>query len=249
MWIAFRGSIPKEAAFPEANEDMVTVCEDAERIALSDGASESFDAQRWARLLTERFVIDPGVDGQWVQERLAVYRSAFVFNALSWAQQMAFERGSFATLLGIQIQRQLGRIDILAIGDSLALLVDGNMLVASWPYADPEQFNTRPTLLSTKETLNAFMGDPNFDTTHRTRFDLTALADPVLLCTTDALGQWVLREGNEALTRLQAIRSEDALRDLVLAERAGKRMRTDDSTLLVVHLRQPEEAHGGLPLA
>lgn len=199
MWIAFTGSIPKEAAFPEANEDVFAVCEEAGYIALSDGASESFDSQRWARLLTERFVTDPVVDVQWIQERLAVYRSAFDFNALSWAKQMAFERGSFATLLGIQIHQHNGWIDILAIGDSLALLVDGNKLIASWPYSDPEQFNMRPTLLSTNETLNAFVGEPDFYTTHQTRFHLTALADPVLLCTTDALGQWALRSAAEGV--------------------------------------------------
>jgi hypothetical protein len=57
----------------------------------------------------------------------------------------------------------------------------------------------------------------------------------VLLCMTDALGQWVLARLDEEvspITVLRKLRSPAAFRRFVLAERAAGRLRRDDTTLL-----------------
>lgn len=58
--VLFEGSIAKHTEAPEDNEDAFCVLAGSGRIVLSDGASESFDARTWARLLVERLgTVDP----------------------------------------------------------------------------------------------------------------------------------------------------------------------------------------------
>lgn len=154
--------------------------------------------------------------------------------AASWMQQAAFDRGSFASLLGV---RDCGgdRIAVLAIGDSLAVLCDGDRIVASFPYEAPEQFDARPRLLSTNPAENRFLDEPGAIAQRQCEWDLGPLEKPAVLCVTDALGRWLLGEqGAEPspIAKLRRIAKPHAFARFVRAERAAGRMRRDDTTLL-----------------
>ncbi len=246
----FSGSVPKDPSCPEANEDKFAFSEDGRRLALSDGASESFDSKLWADLLVHKFIADPKVRPEWVASVLAEYSSAHDFQSLSWSKQAAFERGSFATLIGVEQFDEHDALEVVAIGDSIALLSDGGKLVHGWPFDDPERFKERPTLLATVAGQNDFIGVSGFWTLHGKTFHLEGLTDPRLICMTDALGEWALKEvqaGRSGLYDLLAIQTEEQLSELVIRERAEKRMRIDDSTLLVLSFERGKK--DGLPVA
>ena len=81
--------------------------------------------------------------------------------------------------------------------------------------------------------------------------DSGALASPRLVCVTDALGEWLLRQtqsDGDGLARLLALTTEEELIALVVEERAAGRMRVDDSTLLVAAFDQGGGPDGQLPL-
>lgn len=247
----FVGSVPKEIGSPAANEDALTISDTSNRFALSDGASDSFDSKSWAKLLANRFVADPGVSPAWIGGALADYEAEHDFSAMSWSKQAAFERGSFATLLGGEYLVDHHTVELLAIGDSVALLIDGDQLVSAWPFDDPDRFQERPSLLSTVQRHNDFLDAGDFWTRHGTTLHLDKLNTPRLLCMTDALGEWTLRSsvrGNgDGLRELASLRSEEQLVELVLRERAAKRMRVDDSTLLVLSFER--ETRDGLSIS
>lgn len=249
MKIVFAGVVPKELTIPESNEDKFSFSHDGRRLALCDGASESFDSKLWAEVLSTLFVDDPKVGPDWVAIALRSYSAVYDHGTMSWSKQAAFERGSFATLLGVEEDSTHNSVEILAVGDSVALLISGRELVQSWPYSDPECFKQRPNLLATVNTHNNFVGQSGFWTEHGKTFDLEGLDNPILLCMTDALGEWALRQallGGEGLSELLSVSSEDALIMLVERERAAKRMRVDDSTLIVLSFVR--ESEDGLPL-
>ena len=59
---------------------------------------------------------------------------------------------------------------------------------------------------------------------------------------TDALAEWTLRgvrDGESTLGRLLSLTTEAELVELVLEARAAKRMRVDDSTLVIVSFSTP----------
>lgn len=239
----FVGSCLKDPMGSVINEDRWAICGKGGTLALCDGASESFDSSVWAQVLADKFVLDPAVTTEWLSDALAAYTARHDFASMSWSRQASYERGSFSTLLGVQRIAGSNMVEILAVGDSLAVMADGDMFFSSWPYSDPESFKGRPTLFSSLPEHNTFVSEPNFWTVHGKYYELTHLATPRLLCVTDALGEWLLRQvgsGGDGLSRLLAITSEQELIDLVVDERAAGRMRTDDSTLIVASFDRTE---------
>jgi hypothetical protein len=202
--------------------------------AVSDGASVSFDSAAWSRILARRYAQFPHLDEDWLREAILAYDGLHDRDSLPWMQQAAFDRGSFASLLGVS-DRGGGRIEVLAVGDSLAVLCDGDRIVASFPYEAPEQFEARPQLLSTDPAENAFLAAPGCRARLHAEWDLGPLHDPALLCVTDALGCWLLTQRDAApspLARLRALAKPRAFARFVEEERAAGRMRRDDTTLL-----------------
>lgn len=246
----FGGTVPKEFASPEANEDALALSDDGARFALSDGASDSFNSKLWANLLAHKFLADPGLNADWLAAALADYAAAHDFASMSWSKQAAFERGSFATLLGGEYFPEHHAVELLGVGDTVALLFDAGDLVCAWPLDDPERFQERPSLLSTVARHNDFLTTGDFRTKHVKIVQLAELRAPQLLCMTDALGEWALRslrDKDSGVSDLLSLQSEEQLAELVLRERAAKRMRIDDSTLLALSFEREER--DGLPVS
>lgn len=227
-------SVPKDPERPELNEDAWAPNEALTCFAVSDGASESYDSRAWAQLLVAKYASDPHFLPSWVEDATAKYSQHVDFDSLSWSKQAAYERGSFATLLGLQLAENGREVKVLAVGDSLACQLRGGDLVATFPYSSAEEFDARPALLSTLASKNAFLAEPDFFARNTAR-TWTIEAGDVLLLTTDAVGQWLLRESaNEpsSLLAVASICSDADLAELVLRMRAEQRMRYDDSTVV-----------------
>jgi hypothetical protein len=183
----------------------------------------------------------------WLTDTVAEYVSRHDFDAMSWSQQASYKRGTFSTLLGVRHDATGGAVEVLAVGDSLAVLADGCAVVSYWPYSEPQQFREHPTLLATLAELNGFVSEVASFATRVARFDLGTLETPRLVYVTDALGEWLLRQsqhGGDGLARLLAISSGEELEDLVVREREASRMKIDDSTLIVASFDEGQEANG-----
>jgi len=235
MKVLFAGQVPKDSSFPDANEDAFVLATDIGRVAVSDGASESFDSKTWAHLLTARFVRHPELSASWLTDAVADYLTQFDLAQMSWSKQAAFDRGSFATLLGIEEFLDHGTVDVLGVGDSLAVLLDGVDFVDSFPYVRAEEFQQRPELFCTNSTLNTFFSSPDFFSRHHKTWCIKDRTAPIVLCMTDALGEWALRhaqEGRPVWQMLAGIEDVPGLKALVIQERLTKNMRIDDTTLV-----------------
>jgi hypothetical protein len=201
--------------------------------ALSDGASISFDSASWARILVRHYARDPRFDDAWLAAASKEFASLHDRESLSWVQQAAFDRGSFASLLGLQ--RCSTRIEVFAIGDSVAVLCDADRVLATFPYESPEQFDERPLLLSTNPAQNSFLAEYEAKRDFTVAWDIGSLAAPSLICVSDALGHWIITHRNNEpspIAALRAIRTRRAFSRFVMHERAAGRMRRDDTTML-----------------
>lgn len=235
MRVLFSGQVPKDPLYPEANEDSYEFLISAGRIALSDGASESFDSRTWARIVTSQFVDDPAINASWLGECIRRYADQFDVHSLSWSKQASFNRGSYATLLGVEIFPEKQTMDVIAVGDSICAVLENEMLMTTFPYDQHEQFQQRPEIFSTISSHNAFVSESNFYSKHFRTFPVRSNLRTALLCMTDALGEWALRgqaEGEPQWSRLLSITDTSELEELVTSERAARRMRIDDVTLL-----------------
>jgi hypothetical protein len=232
--IVFTGSIPKDDSPDAVNEDQTATDEARQLFAVSDGASESYDSARWARLIADEWISSGAVATRLGLDRLVrEYEFGCDPASLSWSRRAAYDRGSFATLLGVSLRGS--EIRVVAIGDSLAVGLQMGIEPRSFPYQAAEDFDRRPLLLSTRLAANEALADRTVARGCVTRWPIQP--GSTLLLMTDALGQWLLRHGldSSACSSLQQIRSGEELRELVVAERSVGMMRRDDTTLL--HLR------------
>jgi len=227
-------TIEKEPGIP--NEDRFLVSGSLRAIAVCDGASQSYDSATWAELLCRAFIEDQCVDRAWLARAVADYNARYSVTDLPWMKQAAFERGSFSTLLGIEALSD-STLRGTAFGDSLVVVSDGDRFVESFPYQEPEDFDTDPRLISTAPVFNAHFTD-EFVRTHVHYFDLSRCEAPLIFLMTDALGRWVLERKDDPAT-LQMLQSLDqsSFARLIHEERSSRRMRRDDSTLLLVGIR------------
>ena len=109
--------------------------------ALSDGASVSFDSASWARILVRRYARNPEFTRDWLAAAIAEFRKLYDRDSLPWMQQASFDRGSFASLLGVRVIDEGRLIQVLSIGDSLAVLCDGDCIKATFPLATASEFD------------------------------------------------------------------------------------------------------------
>jgi hypothetical protein len=112
----FFGSIPKLPGDADRNEDAFTWSPERSALALSDGASESFDSRLWARILVRLFVLKPVLSVSRVDLAIMAYTRRHDPQSMSWSRQAAFDRGSYATLLGVAVSPELDQARVLAIG-------------------------------------------------------------------------------------------------------------------------------------
>jgi len=235
MQVLFSGQVPKDPRYPEAIEDSYELMIPEGRLALSDGASESFDSRTWARIVTSQFVVDPAINASWLDMCVRKYADQFDVQSLSWSKQASFNRGSYATLLGIEIFPQNQTMDVIAVGDSICVVLENEMLMSTFPYDHHEQFQQRPEIFSTLMTNNTFVSAADFYSKHFRTYPVRLECKTALLCMTDALGEWALHghaEGEPRWSALLSITDTRQLEELVTSERAARRMRIDDVTLL-----------------
>jgi hypothetical protein len=233
MRLSFAASVPKYQQDSRLNEDAIGDRASHGVYAVSDGASESFDSRRWSRLLVQLFLSNAHVDEKWLRRAITLYARQFDREAMSWSAQAAFDRGSFATLTGIVISRAGSQAQVLGVGDSLAVLVDGKQIVSSYPYQRPEQFAMRPLLFSTVwEKNRALLGQALGNL--GARWSLRHLRDASVLLMTDALGAWLLRDPRSRLPKLLNLNTPRQFEALVGRERMNGQMRRDDTTLAVI---------------
>jgi hypothetical protein len=243
----FEGSVPKDSTYPESNEDKLACYDDNRVYAMSDGASESYNSKLWAEILVKQ--ADSSVlrrpFTRWLKKAIAQYDQQSDLVNLSWSQEAAFARGSFASLLVVELNDH--RIKVIAIGDTVVMLVTNNRIQKSFPYEDSEQFRQRPHLLSTlrsrhstqyfRDALRSLIAPTRSQSGCSACWNYPLSSDWILICATDAIGEWLLRkddQANDRLRRILGVRTQENFTELVEIARLEDRMRRDDSSLILI---------------
>lgn len=223
----FSCSLPKRHADEGYNEDFSLVSKDGSAAAISDGAADSYDSRTLARLVCEDWV-GQSIPRIRLGKIIHGYESHFAGRAMGWADQGAFERGSFATALGIRISEE--QIVCSAIGDSICIFHAVDRLVC-FPISDVAQLKARPTLLSSNREHNRAL-----DRGKISHLRWNARPGDRLLLMTDALAAWFLGSGDmmPALATLESFQDNETFQIFAGHQRDDGALKNDDTTL--VHL-------------
>lgn len=247
----------------QLNEDSWAFDEKLSKIAVSDGASESYNSKLWANLLCHQFINkEPLLEFDvWLNNVIYDYVSHHNLSNMSWTQVSAYERGSFATFIGVNINEFSNKLTTICIGDSVCLLfkeVKEEKLIKKKrnkklvrkifqtinfeyiPMYEIPDFSINPTLLSTNRALNNFIFQDNIreiilDEKHRY----------YLVLGTDAISDWLINQakilvpGSPILSKiLQYTKKQLAnyIYQTVIEKRNDKSMKVDDSTLIIFQI-------------
>ena len=245
-------SLPKEADYASSNEDFFLADPGGRIASMSDGASESFDSRNWARCLCQTFnerFLDSGdaiPSDDEIHEMVSTARDRFLelFSSrdLSWSQQVAFDRGNFASLIGV-IESD-DQVTMVGIGDSIAIWQEtsGRLQSHPIPIDQPDSFKRHPVLLSSDAR-----GDEDVFHRQRRRWSVIQVSKSNLLgarlyLMTDALGHQIVstaHAGHWDLAEKSLCQSETDFRYWVTQQRLSHRMRVDDTTLAVLSFKEP----------
>jgi len=234
MRLLFSATLPKLGSEQHLNDDARDARPYRGVYAMSDGATESYNSRIWARILVTKFVARPLIDEPWIEAATSEYAGHFDWDSMSWSAQAAFDRGSFATLIGLQIASAGSKARVTAVGDSLAVLVVDGKMQSSFPYTDPSDFRRAPTLLATLPERNKGLFGPNSSAISTIDWDLPKSGATRILLMTDAIGAWLLTSPTDRIETLLHLPSRTSFSALVSRERSAGRMRNDDTTLFVI---------------
>ena len=218
------------------------------RCAMADGATESSFSREWAEALTRVFcrgeLEDESTCASCVQTAQTKWL-AHVERRIAgkpWFVAEKAANGAFAAFVGLRLHAD-GKWDALAMGDSCLFLVRDQCLAKTWPLEKAEQFNSSPTLLSTRsQRLEEELAGIQKSSGTWQEGDRFFLA-------TDALSQWFLQE-HECESRpwevLKQILDGDSkvpsFQKWVDGERAQGALKNDDTTLLCVRVMAAADA-------
>ena len=242
---ARRFVLPKEGSAADECEDAVAWSADASRFALADGATEAFDARRWAKRLAEEWVGAKRVPltveefRPWLVEQGEWLRASWEGRKLPWYAEETRRAGSFAALVGLrfELRARVMRWDAIALGDSCLVQTRGGRVETAMPLSNHEEFNTSPPLVPSNESahdvaLARFVSAGG----EAERGDLFFLMS-------DALSAWYFeslakRDGRAGeFDSLLAASENESLTALVRRERKKKRMKDDDVAVVRIHLK------------
>lgn len=246
-------SIPREGSTDEECQDAADFDLERYRFAIADGATESWNAGSWARLLVGRYVElhDPAPNwGEWLPDLRERWRGATDQElaegpgGLDWFLEERYNLGAYATFLGLFLRPDADYLGFswqaLAVGDSCLFQIRGDAIVAAFPMDHSREFNSVPWLIGSRSS-------DDIPTAHGQSVAGRLIPGDRLWLMTDALACWFLHaaENEEApWRRIQAIldgtRPIEMFRAWLAEQRTVQRIRNDDTTLLSIQVQSPE---------
>ena len=237
--------LPKGGSAAEECEDAFAFDAGSLRFAVADGATEAFDARRWAERLAREWVgavrapLTAEEFGPWLREQGEWLHASWEGRQLPWYAEEKRRAGSYAAFVGMRLEAdgRRARWRAVALGDSCLVQVRGGEVVAAFPVESQEEFGTTPPLVPSsgaqrEAALARLVG----------REGAAEPGDTFLLLT-DALAAWRLgaaarRDPSaERFDSLLAAADNEALAELVRGERAASRLKDDDVAALRVFLK------------
>jgi hypothetical protein len=241
-----RFTVPKSGELPKSNADYGNgrIVGGEIRLAIADGATESFRSGEWAQMLVERFLNCPiaRVARVWWADIAKTFQLAIDYDSLPWPTVEKAMRGSHAAFLGVVIDSAKRSWGGTSVGDCCLLRV-------RWDFGEhpnrrerrigscrfepkhmtlPDAFGFHPPLIGSRDDYPV----PNA-TSFRPRNCKKARIETFLLMT-DALGAWLM-PSNDRLSNVRTlldIESQDQFADLIVSLRTNSRIRNDDTTLV-----------------
>ena len=228
--------LPKLGHEASECEDAIAADTQSCRFAVADGATEAFDARHWAERLAQHWVENEATLNleefrSWVAAEGRELQESWKGLTLSWYSEEKARTGSFAALVGVELdlRTESPSWQAVALGDACLFQLRHGALLKSLPLSRSESFNASPVLVASDASLHeSSMESVVTDSGSCENGD-------VLLLMSDAAAAWFLQrlEQNDfAVADLLASKTHEELRQFFDEERLAARIRNDDLAIV-----------------
>jgi hypothetical protein len=234
--------LPKLGQEASECEDAIAVDAQTCRFAVSDGATEAFDARNWAERLTQHWVqrkstLTVEEFRKWVAAEGRELQESWNGLTLSWYSEEKARTGSFAALVGVEfdLKSESPSWQAIALGDTCLLHCRQGTLVKSLPLNHSESFNSAPVLVASDSSLHEnSMQSVVTDSG-------TCQNGDVLLLMSDAAASWCLQRFENAdldVEQFLSAKSDEELQEFFDSERMAGRIRNDDLAIVRIEIKR-----------
>jgi hypothetical protein len=223
-------------------EDVIASDEQNCRFAVADGATEAFDARKWAERLAAHWVqnqdaLTPEQFREWVAVEGRELHDSWSGLSLSWYSEEKARHGSFAAFIGVALDLKADSPSwsAIALGDACLLHCRDGVLLKSLPLSRSESFNTAPVLVASDASLHESSMKSLVVASG------SCLSGDILTLLSDAAASWCLeRFEKDDLdpNAFLAAKSHPELKEFFDQERLAGRIRNDDLAVLQIEIRQ-----------
>lgn len=234
--------LPKLGHEPSECEDAIAVDTQNCRFAVADGATEAFDARNWAQRLAQSWVQKQTASTveqfrEWVAAEGRELRDSWNGLSLSWYSEEKARTGSFAALVGVELDLNTDAPSwkAIALGDACLMHCRRGTLLKSLPVCRSENFNSAPVLVASDSSMHeACMKSVVIDSG-------SCESGDVLLLLSDGVASWSLErfEKNDLEpSDFFETKSEHELQRFFDDERLAGRMRNDDIAVVRIEIKR-----------
>lgn len=234
--------LPKLGHEPSECEDAIAVDTENCRFAVADGATEAFDSRHWAQRLAQRWVQTRSASTveefrAWVAAEGRELRDSWNGLSLSWYSEEKARTGSFAALVGVELDLNTDSPSwkAIALGDACLLHCRRGTLLKSLPLCRSESFNSAPVLVASDSSMHeACMKSVVIDSG-------SCESGDVLLLLSDGVASWYLErfERNELEPGdFFTTKDDGELQQFFDDERMAGRMRNDDVAVVRIRIKR-----------
>ena len=234
--------LPKLGHEPSECEDAIALDTENCRFAVADGATEAFDARNWAQRLAQNWVQNQSASTleefrEWVAAQGRELRDSWNGLSLSWYSEEKARTGSFAALVGVELDLKTDEVSwkAIALGDTCLLHLRQGTLLKSLPLCSSESFGSNPVLVASESSM------------HETSMKSVVIdsgsceSGDVLLLLSDGVASWYLERFEKEVSPPSDFfetKGDDELKRFFDDERLAGRMRNDDVAVLRIEIKR-----------
>ncbi|BDB55117.1 hypothetical protein GENT5_14220 [Flavobacterium ammoniigenes] len=203
-------------------------------IALSDGTTQSFRSELWARMLVDNFVRNPLFDINLLKnefKNLAIKFNNIDFEFSSNFAKASLERakkskGGTATFIGLQFIND-SSINVLNCGDTCLFIIRNNEII-SFPFKNIEELDNNNYFINSNKLID---NEVEFEFFNFNKIEI--LKNDKIILATDAISRLIFRNPKTIALILKCNNFED-LKKFCESSWDNKELEEDDISIVIV---------------
>jgi serine/threonine protein phosphatase PrpC len=215
-------------------QDKYTFSVENKCIALSDGTTQSFKSELWAKMIVESFINYPTFDVNILKDQFK--KLAFNFQNIDFEYSTNFakaalekdkrKKGGTATFIGLQYQNE-GSIKVLNCGDTCLFIIKKNKIIP-YPFESLNELDNNDYFINSTKLIDDKIDDEFFNFT-----EIKVEKDDLIILATDAISRLIFRKP-EVVNLLIKINSFEELKQFCLDHWDNKELEEDDISIVFV---------------